>query len=52
MNIENVFIGNPIQKGDQDNTRKKMSDEFVISNVLNNFNTRASFEYKRNIIVY
>lgn len=37
LNIENVFIGNPIQKGadSQQGNRKKMGDEFMIANVSN-----------------
>jgi hypothetical protein len=34
MLVENVFIGNPIQKGDVENkSRSKIEDEFMISNV-------------------
>lgn len=32
-NLENVFIGNPIQKGDQKNQQALMSDEYMASNV-------------------
>ena len=32
-NLENVFIGNPIQKGDQPKQRNRIEDEFMISTV-------------------
>jgi len=38
MCLENVFIGNPLQKGEgQQKGRSKIEDEFMISNVRNTF---------------
>jgi kinesin family protein 12 len=34
-NLENVFIGNPIQKGDSRNQQRLISDEYMASNVKN-----------------
>lgn len=34
-NLENVFIGNPIQKGDNRNQQRLISDEYMASNVQN-----------------
>lgn len=32
-NLENVFIGNPIQKGDNRSQQRLISDEYMASNV-------------------
>jgi kinesin family member 12 len=32
-NLENVFIGNPIQKGDHKSQQRLISDEYMASNV-------------------
>jgi kinesin family protein 12 len=36
-NLENVFIGNPIQKGDNRGQQRLISDEYMASNVKKSY---------------